>query len=434
MSTNLTPEETFLYDCARLWRTPAAIDIPGSLNWDRIAGVGVANRMATLLKRVLTERKLWESLPEIARQPVEASADRLAENAVLMSASLSEYLREADARGLDTVVLKGLSISCNIYGDQAMRPGGDIDILVPRAQVPASIELLEEMGIGPFWPNLMADAYYEHHHLHHQRCTPDLKIWIEIHWALDHPYTLLTIDYDAMIERTTPGALFGQRVQDLSDPDLLLSLCVHLVKHAVYLPSAVARDDLGKITLADGMLMYYLDVAEVLAIRGGELDWNAVVSLARDTGTVEIFGAVLRACQTLLGSAVPQETLAALPVGGGGPITRWAMEGVVERELAQYQGAVPSKLWDALLVTNGAFILRPIRLIESASYFFPPRDFLERRYGSAHPGTGARHLLSALKGFARFGWDSVYFAWERHQRLKRLGHSTSLFNRLETEG
>jgi hypothetical protein len=41
--------------------------------------------------------------------------------------------------------------------------------------------------------------------------------------------------------------------------------------------------------------------------------------------------------------------------------------------------------------------------------------------------------LRALAQSLRFGWDSLYFGIERYVRLKRLGKSASLFNKLEID-
>ncbi len=434
MATPMTTEESFLWQVARSWRQPDSLEVPGDLDWERIAEVAIPNRMATLLRNTLQTAGSWDLVPEAPRGAIEESVDRLAANAELLGRSLSQYLEKAGSRGLDTVVLKGLAISCNVYGDAAMRPGGDIDILVPRSQVGESIALLDEMGIGTFWPNLMADPYYERHHLHHQRSDPDLKVWYEIHWALDHPYTLLTIDYDDILQRASLGELLGAPVRELAPPDLILSLAVHLVKHAVYLPDAHQRSDLPRLVLADGMLMYYLDIAETIHVYRDSLDWDALAALARRSGTVAIIGSVLRACRTLLGTPVPDTVLEGLPVPASGALTRYAMHKVVDREIAQYLGEPPSRFWDAMLVTNGAFILRPIRLLESAAYFLPPGEYFRRRYGRSSMFLRAGHVLRALFQFSRFAFDSVYFAIERHLRLKRIGYNTSLFNRLETEG
>jgi hypothetical protein len=101
--------------------------------------------------------------------------------------------------------------------------------------------------------------------------------------------------------------------------------------------------------------------------------------------------------------------------------------------LAVYEGRPGSRFWNLLLASNGAFILRPIRILETLSYFFPPVDFLKRRYEKVSFMTRASHFLTALLQTIRFGWDTIYFGLERYFRLKRQGKSASLFNKLETD-
>jgi hypothetical protein len=312
-----------------------------------------------------------------------------------------------------------------------MRPGGDIDILVHLKDVDACLRLLEEQGIGEFWPNLLKDEYFTRHHLHQQRSTPDLNIWFEIHWALDHPYTLLTVDYESIFARARPARLLGAPVQKMSAPDLVLSLAIHLVKHAVYLPGLLDREDLPRIILADGMLMYYLDVTEVLK-QHPNIDWDLTIQLARDWGAVDILGSVLQVCRTYFDAPVPDSVLARLPISKHGRLTRTLMSRAAKEKLIAYEGREGSRFWRLLFTSNGAFILRPIRLLETISYFFPPADFVHRRYGKANFITRTGHLFVALFQTLRFGWDTFYYGMERYFRLKRLGKSASLSNRLET--
>ncbi|MCB8946205.1 MAG: nucleotidyltransferase family protein [Ardenticatenaceae bacterium] len=394
--------------------------------------MGQFNRMGTLLCQVLTAVHHLPHLPQEARDILQNGADKFAQNAAIMGDSLHDYLQRAAEQGIETAVLKGLSVSINTYGDPAMRPGGDIDILVRHKDVSASLDILEAMGIGQNWPNLMDDAYYERHHLHQQRCTADLKLWYEIHWALDHPLTRLTIDYEAIMDRATPGTLLDAPVQDLAVPDNLIALCVHLVKHAIYLPSVLHRPDLARIILADGMLMYFLDVAELIR-QTAELDWQELVTLCRAYGTVDMVGAVLVVCHQLLDTPVPDWVIAALPVSAPGPVKKAIMEKLVDYETAVHLGQQPSRLWHFLLITNGAFILRPIRLLDLSEYLFPGKDFLQRRYGSGSGATAVKHGLRALGQYSLVAVDTFRFTWERYWRLRRLKYSTSLFNRLEVE-
>ena len=155
-----------------------------------------------------------------------------------LAAALITYLKSADMRGIKTIVLKGLWLCRErfIRFQPCVRAVISISLYIAGMLMPVS-DLLAEQGIGEFWPNLLHDDYFTRHHLHQQRSTADLNIWFEIHWALDHPYTLLTVDYESIFARASPLDYLERRSRRWQFPDLLLSLAIHLVKHAVYLPS-----------------------------------------------------------------------------------------------------------------------------------------------------------------------------------------------------
>jgi hypothetical protein len=426
---NLSPEEQLAYEFAGRWRDENYLPNLENIDWLRLAKLLTHNRMAVLAIQIFSRTN--PSVPQGAQNLLREQSERYERSAIKLGNALTTYLKSAEVRGIKTIVLKGLWLCEKIYRVPSMRPGGDIDILVHRKDVDACLNLLTEQGIGEFWPNLLHDDYFTRHHLHQQRSTQDLNIWFEIHWALDHPYTLLTVDYESILERAKPAQLLGAPIQEMSVPDLLLSLAIHLVKHAVYLPSLLDRDDLPRIILADGMLMYYLDVTEVLRAHP-DIDWNLTIQLAHNWCAVDILGSVLQVCRKYLDAPVPDSVLSALPISRPGFVTRHLMARAAEQELAAYEERKGSRFWNLLLAPNGAFILRPIRMLETISYFFPPANFLRRRYRQASLATRIRHLLIAFIQTLRFGWDTFYFGMERFFRLKRLGKSASLFNRLET--
>jgi len=138
-------------------------------------------------------------------------------------------------------------------------------------------------------------------------------------------------------------------------------------------------------------------------------------------------------CQEFLLTPVPESVIEALPVSESGRLSRFVMNKLVEYTIAQYHGERESKWWYFMLVTNGAFILRPIRILDLATYWFPGWDYLQRRYGSASLLTASSHFFRAIGQYVRVGVDTLYYTWERHRRLKAINYSTSLFNRLEVE-
>ena len=426
---SLTREEQLAYDFALHWRDENYRPDLQNVDWLRFANILTHNRMAVLARQVL--RRVNPSIPPEAQTLLREQAEKYERSASKLGEALTTYLKAAETRDLPTIVLKGLWLCEKIYGVSSMRPGGDIDILVRRQDVDACLKLLAEQGIDEFWPNLLKDEYFTRHHLHQQRSTADLNIWFEIHWALDHPYTLLTVDYESIFARAEPSRLLGAPIQEMAVPDLLLSLAIHLVKHAVYLPSLVDREDLPRIILADGMLMYYLDVTEALK-QYQHIDWELTIKLARDGGAVDILGSVLHVCKRYFEAPVPGKVFDALPISRPSTLTSRLMARAAEQELAAYEGRKGSRFWNLLLAPNGAFILRPIRMLETLSYFFPPDDFLYRRYRRTDDSTRVRHFLLAGGQMLQFGWDTFYFGMERYFRLRRQGKSASLFNKLET--
>src|SRR5690349_737370 len=429
LKIELSTEEQLVYEFAHRWRDETYRPDLQGVDWMRLAQILTHNRMAVLAGQVFA--RVNPSIPVEAQTLLREQTEKYERTASKFGDALVTYLKAAEQRQIPTVVLKGLWLCEKVYQTPAMRPGGDIDILVRHAQVDACLKLLAEQGIDEFWPNLLKDEYFTRHHLHQQRSTPDLNIWFEIHWALDHPYTLLTVDYEGIFQRATPARLLGAPIHEMAVPDLLLSLAIHLVKHAVYLPSLVEREDLPRIILADGMLMYYLDVTEVVK-QYEEIDWDLTIKLAREWGAVDILAAVLHVCKRYFDAPVPGKVFDALRVSRPRALTHQLMSRAAEQELAAYEGRQGSRFWKLLLAPNGAFILRPIRMLETLSYFLPPADFLYRRYGKTTLSTRARHFLRALAQMLRFGWDTFYFGMERYFRLRRQGKSASLFNKLET--
>jgi hypothetical protein len=415
----LTLEERFLWECARSWRDPGALTRAPNLDWNKLVTIAVANKMGVLLHDCLEGADLLADLPDSARETLLEDVRRLNRLADAYAAELGPFLHLAAGQGIEVVVLKGLALSRQIYGRPAARPGGDIDLLVRDADVERCLTLLEKLGHYR-WYRLLDDRYYRRHHLHQIRGRRDTRIWFEVHWALDHPYTLLTIDYEALLDRTTPGRLLDEAVRDLSPADLLLSLAVHLVKHAVYLAAVLDRPDLPRVILADGLLMYYVDVAEVIGWAGADLDWTQVVGLAREWGAVDIAGAVLRVCRDHLQAGVPDWVLAELPVSRRGRFHTFVMNSIVRHEVATYLGEQSSR-WGAFLVGyNESFVLRPVRVLDALAFCFPPANFLRRRYGRAGLGAALRHLLRALGRIARNLLDVITFTWDYRRRLKPL--------------
>lgn len=391
------------------------------LEWERVVQLALKNRMGPLLQHVLQATGAEGQLPKEAWRALRRDVALQRYRARLFGRELRRFLQLADRRGLPVVVIKGLWLSSKIYGVVHMRPGGDIDLLLRRQDVRAALNILDyEMGYGRWWRPILDDAYYARHHLHQQRCNPGRGVWFEPHWRLDHPYNLLTIDYEAMLQRSKPATLLGEAVRELAPPDLLLSLVVHLAKHALYLTSTIERRDLPRLIVADGMLMYFADVAETVRHYGPTLTWDCVVERARQAGAGEMMGAVLRVCRLQLGALVPESVLEALLVNGPDILTRRLMQGMAEHLLSVHEGRRPQRLWAYLGGFQESIIFRPIRLLDLARYCLPNGEYLQRRYGSQSAAVAAWHLLRAAGQYGRLALDTAFYGWRQKNRVQYM--------------
>lgn len=416
----MLPHEEFLWDCARGWRAPERLGIPPELDGAALVTLALRNKAQVILQRALSGLSEPPALEPAAERALARGIRKHTFWAGYLGEALRSFLALADQRGLPVTVIKGLWLCEKLYGDPAMRPGADIDLLLRRADVPEAVRILEEMGYGRWWRPLLDDRYYYRHHLHQQRCNADRTIWIEPHWLLDHPYTQLTLDYEAMLGRARPGHLWGLPLLELEWPDLVISLCIHLVKHAVYLPYSLDRLDLARLILADGMLMYYLDVAEALRLAGDNPPWSSLVDAANRAGAGAIVAGVLEVCAGFLGAPIPKDLPARFHRPKAGPVTRRLMIRLGDAVIAEHEGRRLSRRWSLLLGYNASVVFRPIRLLDFAHYLWPGPDFLRRRYGRAGSRARVGHLLRALGQFALVGIDTLGFALRRRLEVRRL--------------
>lgn len=414
--SNLSPEERYLWACGRNWRNPAPPANPEQLDWERVIALALANRMQTLLDQILTQTNLWPYVSEAAKDSLHAGVAKYEKKATELGAVVKQYMPLAAQQQLPTLPLKGLWVSCKLYDNPAMRPGHDLDVLVKRSDINRCIALLETLQFGRYWPDLMPDNFYRRHHLHLELSLPDCWTWVEVHWAFDHPRTLLTIDYDAVVARAWPDSLLGVPIQSPNPVDLLLYLSVHLVKHAVYLPFVLDHPQLERIILAEKRLMYFLDVAE--AIKGYEeaIDWDLLLTVAHDYGAVAILGSVLHVCATYLEAPVPAWVQQRLVLPPPRRAEAWLMAGLVAYLLDQYAGKPGRPFWRFLMEPNWLFVFRPIRLFDFLTYLLPTPDYLRRRYGRATAVSAITHTVRALGEYVRLVLDTVFYSWQRKKR------------------
>jgi hypothetical protein len=138
-----------------------------------------------------------------------------------LHASSLPALQALGDRGIAVVVLKGAALAHTVYETPALRPIGDIDILVHPADAAAAREILDRLGWRPFRHVAEQDLLLCHGlGLHRGHGA------IDLHWYLLPECCWPSADR-ALWTRTADLRLSGVRAQVLSPADQVLHACAH---------------------------------------------------------------------------------------------------------------------------------------------------------------------------------------------------------------
>ena len=241
---------------------------------------------------------------------------------------------------------------------------------------------------------------------------------VELHWALDHKYTPFNIDYAEIFAEAVSGQMAGVEALLMPPENLLLSLCIHLVKHCYYSKHILPRPDFVKLALASGFLILYCDIAEVIRHHGADLDWDLVVRKARRWQIESTVQPALVSVVRLFDAPVPQTVLEGLPVPRTGWLEGKVLAPAVEDLKGERAGRGPSHPLRKLLGLRSDLVFRPVRMLDLLRYLWPAPRFIARRYNVSSPMSiclyYGLHVCKALGEVFLNLVDLIYYT-----RLKR---------------
>ena len=151
---------------------------------------------------------------------------------LLLAHTETELLAAFAARGIAAIPLKGVSLSCMLYGSPAVRSTTDLDLLIPSAQMDAAAEMLETRGYRSSLPRALLSrrAFLAHTDEHTSETVyvaeaGGIPLQVELHWKI------LPLPEEKVWGGLTNYAAPGGRVRGLPPALYLLYLCAHLSGH-----------------------------------------------------------------------------------------------------------------------------------------------------------------------------------------------------------
>jgi hypothetical protein len=357
--------------------------------WDDLAALAQASRLSPLAYARLAGKP---GVPATIRQELKAEAQRSFVATTLLAQALGEI--GVALAGLPWLVLRGPVVGASLYGDLMLRPYGDLDILVAPGAVDRAATALRSLGFRQPRGDL-PERYYRRFHLHLRLGRPGRAgpLILELHWALDHPFSLYTVDVAGVLRRRRMVQVDALQAPMPAPGDLLVTLALHTVKHIVQLPAWAETGQVERV-VETGHLLQLFDLAMAARTYQDSLDWAAAGRLAAGWGAA---GAV-RACLDAVNCLWPGTASADIRANfSPARLSRWRQ--------ALWRG--PAGRSGLFGLRRGAFF-RPIRVLDAVEYLFPPAEFLRRRYHGegwqVRAGHGLHAAGSLLAGVAALAY------------------------------
>ena len=292
-----TPEARLVFEIARPALSPSgrqriAALVDGGVDWDLVHRLASRHRVGMFLYRHLDAMQL-PGVPKAVFMDLWRSYEQ---NARANAARVEELRQVTDllsAAGIPVVVYKGPLLAQQLYGDVTMREFEDLDLLVRPVDVArvkallcaASYDVADDMTEH-------AEAYVARSGAHYHRCFVHrgTGALLEVHWKTDVYFPVEQQDDQWWASRPSVR-LGGAAYRTFDDSELLLLLCLHLVKHQGH------------------RLGWLVEIGELT--NRANLDWTAVEDAATRLRCRRRVAIALKLAADSVAAPVPPEILAA---------------------------------------------------------------------------------------------------------------------------
>ncbi len=221
--------------------------------------------LSSAVWREIRQHGLEDHVAEKIRNQFEATSKQDAARSMALHSQLNRVLQHLHDVGLQVVVLKGAALAYTLYPDPACRTMRDIDLLVRKQDVNATVKALVELGYRTTPMPEHLDARVEGHVL---LIAPGTGAKIELQYFPGRNFfpALEQDNNGSFWSRIQPVTIAGAPAYELGREDTLAYLCYHTAHHSYQVYCFRALYD---ITL----LLMGCDTT---------LDWQRVIRFARN--------------------------------------------------------------------------------------------------------------------------------------------------------
>ena len=359
-----TSPDEFLHLCLRGRWDEAALEAARALSrgdgfdWEAARDAVQREGLAPLLYAIARGHDLF---PPTLEEELRLAYFQNARRNLLLFHELARIIRQLEARGIPVIVLKGAALAEAVYGNPAVRPMCDIDLLVRRENAAVSLRALAELDYEASHAEARAGdtLAYENEVMLRKPGAQDMII--EIHWSLfDSPYYQHTLSLDWFWETALPLPIEGVAAQMLGPEAQLLHLCGHALLHH---GSGALR------------MLWLHDIAEVIAFYREQIDWERVLTQAQAHDLVLPIQQLLPQVYTHWRAPIPDAVMAKLRALEPSP-----QEARIVARLTAPQRPVARRFWTDL----ASMPEWRTRLAYAWHSLFPSAAYMQQRYAVPH--------------------------------------------------
>jgi hypothetical protein len=371
-----------------------AADTFSEADWQRVVDVAQRQNVAPLL---------YAKVKEYGISPPPATAQELrgiylasfARNARLLqeAATIMGALRAA---GIPVIPLKGVCLAEAVYGNIALRPMADMDLLVMPHDLAKALAALRTLDYAAACPFDIETERQINAHLPQLSKRGGVKL--ELHWTIAsprHPACFSRDDLAQLWVRAVAADVVGVPVLTLSPTDLLLHLCWHV--------SAQHRFD-------GTDLRNFVDIDVVCRRYGDAIDWQQFAARANAWHVANGVRLALQLAKEWTDAAIPDSVLAALDASlPDDLITDWVRHKILS-------GSSPALRGDLARLEGNRGIAGRLGALRDA--LFPSRVVIAAKYHT--PATSWRILGCYLLRFRDLWVRYSHAMWQLLRRDQRL--------------
>lgn len=261
-------------------------------DWESLADWALRFNVGGLFHREIKSRNFpTELIPVDVRNRLREAYRNFATMNTSLFFDALKVLKSLADNQLPVIALKGLSLAKNIYGDIALRPMSDMDLLVKEEDWVRAGRILLALGYKQYFPAWEESTLKIYYHL--PPFTNKSGAVIELHWNIVTPDSPIKVDLDGLWERACLIEVDNVEVRAFSPEDLLLHLCIHTC-----------------VDLQMGLSLIHLcDIAGLIKTSGDKIDWQIVIDRATRWGGQKCVYLMLLLVRELLGAAPPDKIM-----------------------------------------------------------------------------------------------------------------------------